>query len=161
LPSIHIVVFYYQGGEAVDAQGNFFQTSMNAPDECKGQTSITCDELVHFFAETPGAHVLLFDVDRQRPKIPEVKDKLAEWNYPDVESHVAVLRYAWLSGKEQPKEPRLVEALQEALPHAIRLVEVTDQMSQLASKSSYFPDFLRVDKHVSEEMKSLLLGKQR
>jgi WD40 repeat protein len=160
LPSIHIVVFYYQGGEAVDAQGNFFQASANVSnDEC-GPASITCDELVQFFAETPGAHVLLFDVDRQRAKNSGVKDKLADWNYPDVESHVAVLRYAWLSGKDQPKEPRLVEALQEALPHAIRLVEVTDQLSQLASRSRYFPDFLRVDKHVSEEMKNLLLSKQ-
>ena len=100
LPSTHIVVFYYQGGEAVDARGNLFQTSVNAVNPAGTQSSITCDDLVDFVAQTPGAHILLFDVDRQGSRSSGARDKLAEWkdNYPDVESHVAVLRYAWLTG---------------------------------------------------------------
>jgi WD40 repeat protein len=163
LPSTHIVVFYYQGGESVDAQGNFFQTSVNSPNAGAGQTSITCDDLVDFVAQTPGAHVLLFDVDRQRSKSSGAKDKLAGWkdNYPDVESHVAVLRYAWLSTAEAPKSPRLIQALQQALPHATRLVEVVDQLSRLAAQSKYFPDSLRVDRYISDDMKDMVLSKER
>ena len=161
-PTNHIVVFYYQGGESVNAQGNFFQTSLHAANAAQRQNALTCDDLVEFVGQTPGAHVLLFDVDRQPVKSIDAKDKLARWNYnyPDVESQVALLRYAWLAGTAEPRDLRLVQALQQAVPQAKSLGEVTEQVYELA-RSSYYPESLKVDKYVADEMQNMPLTKQR
>src|SRR2546423_15720815 len=63
-PMNDVVMVYYQGGEAVNDQGNFFQTYAGQGQGVAKRFDIPCDILVEFLAETPGAHVLLLDVDR-------------------------------------------------------------------------------------------------
>jgi hypothetical protein len=160
LRSNNVVVFYYQGGEAVDAQGNLFQTTTD-PANAKGrQTALTCEDLVEFVAQTPGAHVLLFDVDQQTA--PEGKDKLAHWkdNYPDMGS-VAYLRYAWVGPAAKPNDMGLMRKLQDAIPHSTRLVDVTEELIRSASKSEHFPKWFRADEYISEEMRDLVFNKKR
>jgi WD40 repeat protein len=146
-PSSDVVVFYYQGGEAVNAQGNVFQTSL------------TCDDLVRFFADIPGAHILMFDVGREGAAAG--KDKVAAWDdsYREVERHVAVLRYAWLNGPAAPQGAGLIRALGEAMPQAGRLVEVTDRVRKLAQASAAVPA-LRFDDYLSEDLKDLVLNRR-
>ena len=105
---------------------------------------------------------MLFDVDRQTEMAAGAKDKLAKWkdHFPDAASQVALLRYAWRSNTEAPKDPSLIKALREATPRATRLVEVAEEVSQSAFKSKYFPESLQVDKLVSDVMKDLPFTKK-
>lgn len=168
LRSNNVVVFYYQGGESVDARGNLFQATMDPSNVAGPQTALTCEDLVVFVTQTPGAHVLLFDVDRQTAAIPPNKDKLPKDNlaklkdnYPMIESHVALLRYAWSHPTAAPKDLRLIQVLEEAIPHANRLEDVMDWLNRSASNSKSFGAGLAVDTYVAEEMRDLVFNKKR
>ncbi|HLJ95302.1 MAG TPA: hypothetical protein VKU02_19140 [Gemmataceae bacterium] len=160
LRSNTVVVFYYQGGESVDAQGNLFQTTGDASNVKGRQTALTCEDLVSFVAQTPGAHVLFFDVEEQ--KGPKAKDKLVGFkdNYPEIESHVALMRYAWLGSTVKPEDTRLIRKLQEAIPQSTRLIDLAQILNRLAKKSQYFPTLLRVDEYIPEEMRDLAFNKK-
>jgi hypothetical protein len=146
-PCNDVVVFYYQGGEAVSAQGNVFQTSL------------TCDDLVRFFADTPGAHILMFDVGREG--VAAGKDKVAalDNSYGDIEQHVAVLRYAWLNGPGAQPGTGLLRALGDAMPQAGRLVEITDKVRKSA-RGTANPQTLRFDDFLSDDLKNLVLNRK-
>jgi hypothetical protein len=159
LRSNNVVVFYFQGAEAVDAQGNLFQTT-TAPSSAKGrQTALTCEDLAEFVGQTPGAHVLLLDVEQQSAM--DANDKLGKWDDNYIDSHVAYLRYAWLGPATKPSDISLIQKLQEAVPHATKLQDMADKLTQLASQSGYVPKSLKVDEHVSEEMGDLALNQKR
>jgi WD40 repeat protein len=147
-----VVVLYYEGREAVNAQGNVFQTQL------------TCDDIVRFFADIPGAHVLLFDVGRgQAAAADPSQDKIAHWesSYRDVKNHVAVLRYAWL-GKDSPfKDPRLLTALKEAMPQSYRLRDVAEQVKQATQGNGSDTNQARLYEYLSEEMKEMVFGPKK
>ena len=85
-----VVVFYYRGDEQIGAAGNVLHMA-------GGHEDLTCDYLV-LLRRHAGAHVLMFDVSREGSKAEPDRDKVARWDdsFPDVKSHVAVLRYAFL-----------------------------------------------------------------
>src|SRR5439155_17628923 len=105
--SSDVVAVYYRGGEAVNAQGNLFQTSLTRPGRETRESAITCDEVVGIFAETPGAQILLMDVDRKGTAASH--DQIVSWGqyYP----RVGMLHYAWLQ-PNAPKNPGLIEAIE-------------------------------------------------
>jgi hypothetical protein len=99
LRSNDIVVLYYHGDEAPPR--DLFRTTT---DHARGrQAGLTWEDVDELFAQTPGAHFLLSDVD---------PDKLAgqKDNYPELESLVALLRDVRPSRTK--KDPRLIQELQ-------------------------------------------------
>jgi hypothetical protein len=132
--SSDVVAVYYRGGEAVNAQGNLFQTSLSRPGKESRESAITCDEVVGIFAETPGAQILLMDVDRQQ--VSTAQDQISNWK--DHYSRVGMLHYAWLGQPNAPKNPGLIQAIEQAMGQSTRLVEVRDGVERIASAS---PDF--------------------
>jgi WD40 repeat protein len=160
-PANDVVVFYYQGGESVNAQGNFFQTGLARRERDAQRAALTCDDLARFFADTAGAHVLLFDVGRDGPA-PSEQDRLARWadSYPDVTGHVAVLRYAYLGQAGAPRQPLLLKALQEALARAAHLGEVTDQLRKFASDWDDKTRPLTFDQFLAGELKELTVSRK-
>src|SRR5207237_7786450 len=123
--STDIVLFYFKGGEAVNEQGHFFQKPGSKPEP----GSLTVSALAARFAETPGAHVLLFDVDRlpdgEAARAQDNRDEVARWeNFHGAEkNHVAVLRYAWL--REAPRDTGLLKGLESVMPQASKLIDVS------------------------------------
>ena len=103
-----VVMVYFQGGEALNAQGHFFLTSVSQFDRELERSAITCDGLAESFSDTLGAKILLLDVERELaqpvPSPAEVRDRVAKW--PD-DSYVGVLRYSRLPHPGAAKEPRL------------------------------------------------------
>jgi WD40 repeat protein len=151
-PSTDVVVVYYQGREAVKAKGHFFEAG--ADDD---RLAISADDLAGFFGDTPGAHVLLLDVDRAAQ---DGTDKVARWPalYPDTAASVAVLRYAWLGGGGAPHDVRLVKALEDALHGAARLVDVTKVVRQVAVNSPDYDKTLKFSEYVPDELAGMALG---
>jgi len=157
-----VVVFYYQGGESVNAQGHFFTSDTSSQDQ--EYSALSCDELVGMFADTPGAHILLLDVGRRNAPLTD-KDRVTRWrdNYPsDVQLHIAVLRLAWLGSADAATQARLLQALQQAMPKATRLVEVTEQVSRfLMAAKEAFKNLKDPEMHISEEMKALVFSRKQ
>jgi WD40 repeat protein len=163
-PSNDVVVFYFHGSESISPQGHVFQTDAEATEF---NPSLTCDNLVKLFGDTPGAHILLFDVSRQiggkAPSGPVAKDKIARFyqNYPsEIKLHVAVLRTAW-QRTVKTGEARLLDALQKAMPRATQFVEVTEQIRKLAAGTPGFLDALKDGQHVSGEMEGLVISQRQ
>jgi WD40 repeat protein len=164
-PCTDVVVFYYQGGESVNAQGNFLLTGGSPSAGMACGDMLSCDDLVEQFAATPGAHVLLFDVGLNKvvaAQAEEVRDKVARWedSYGDVKFNISVLRYAWLGRTDNP-QARLLKALDEAMPRSSRLVEVTEQVRKFAAASPDYLKSLAYDQWVPEQMKEILFGQRR
>lgn len=135
-PMNDVVMIYYQGGEAINEHGNFFQTYAGQGQGTVKEFGMPCDELVQFLAETGGAHVLLLDVDRYPPAgSPQpglVRDKIVHWkdDYPQAEAHVGVLRDAWLGKTDPPRETRLITTMGKIIPQAGRLSQVVALMEK-------------------------------
>jgi WD40 repeat protein len=122
---------YYQGGEAVTADGHFFLTSLSAHNPDYQDSAVSCDTLANVFAETLGAKVLLLDVARPTARPPSAadapKDKVARWT--DFDSYAGVIRYAQLETPPPRHTARLLADLREAIASANRLKEVTDYVT--------------------------------
>jgi hypothetical protein len=134
--SSDVVAVYYRGGEAVNAEGNLFQTSLTRPGEETRESSLTCDEVVGIFEETPGAQILLLDVDRRAASLDRDRIESGSWGqyYP----RVGMIHYAWLGQANAPKNAALLRAIEQAMGQSTRLVEVKDGVERIASAS---PDF--------------------
>jgi hypothetical protein len=132
--SSDVVAVYYRGGEAVNAQGNLFQSYLSRTGGETRESAISCDEVVKIFEATPGAQILLMDVDRQSGITSP--DRIGSWSqyYP----HVGMLHYAWLGQPNAPKNPALLEAIEKAMGESTRLVEVRDGVERIASASDDF-----------------------
>jgi hypothetical protein len=166
-----VVMLYYQGGEALTEDGHFFRTDLTQKGAELKASAIDCQELVDFFADTPGAHVLLLDVDRRkasaqganapRSGAERARDRVAQWAtyFKEAQAHVVVLRYSWLGAPAVPKDARLIAALQESMPHASRLVQVLESAGQFADNlKKDYPNLLLYDKHPSPDLNELLVG---
>lgn len=134
-----VVVLYYQGDEMVSEKGNTYQTSLSRLRPNAIRDTIACDRLVGFFAETPGAHLLLLDVDR---KLSRGADRISDWQdyFPDARAHVALLRYAWLGKDVAPADAHLLVALERTLPQSPRLQEVTEGTFKFAESLPSFQE---------------------
>jgi WD40 repeat protein len=156
-PHLDVVVFYYQGEESLGANGNLLHMSVWRGRRGSLQEPLTCDDLARAFADTPGAYVLLFDVARPEGPAAAGRDKVARWddNFPDVKTHVSVLRYAFL-GPAAPPAPSLVQALHDIIPKEIRLDKVVELVGRSATAApGARPQF---DKYVSDSMGSMTIG---
>jgi hypothetical protein len=159
-PPMDLVVFYYQGREAINAQGTFYLPGGSRPDEPADAASLSCDDLVSLFSRTPGAHILLFDVDRGRSLADGARDLIAGWedNYGDFKHNITALRYAWLGQSEHAKTVHLLEGLRQAIPQASRLIEVANQLRQIAAGSPYYRKELTYDQVLPSDMSDILLS---
>ncbi len=133
-PMNDVVMIYYQGRETIKEKGNFFRIPGLGKDT-KG-ADIPCDDVVSELANTSGAHVFLLDVERDAPvgKSTDTIDKIAEWDryYPrEVQSHIVVMRHAWIGKAACPDKDRLISVLREALPKAAILRELEVQMGKI------------------------------
>jgi WD40 repeat protein len=158
-PMNEVVMIYYQGGEALTAEGNLFRGAGAAPG-----LAIQCDKLVEYLSEIPGAHVLLLDVDRDPAAPPRggARDKIDSWkdDYPQVRFHVGVLRCAWRGKGPPPKEARLITALGKATTRAARLHAVIEQTERLVAAAGT-SDLLVFTPRLPEDLNDLLVGRPR
>jgi WD40 repeat protein len=158
-PANDLVVIYYQGNEVVDDKGDSFLTRAGAPAASDDNRALGANRLADLFRDTPGAFVLLLDVNRQpgRPGGQAEKDQVAEWdkNYPDSARTSSVLRYAWIGGPAAPPpNAPLLEALQNGMPRAARFIELSDFVRNYAGK---FPGALLQNHYVANEMERISL----
>jgi hypothetical protein len=124
-PKNDVLMIYYEGGEAINNKGHFFET--HAPSGSSKRFGMSCDELANFLAELPGAHVLLLDVERPAPAVDDPpRDKIARWkdDYPNARIHVVVMRCARREGAGEAGGVRLIPVLQQTMPRANRLSEL-------------------------------------
>jgi hypothetical protein len=107
-----VVFIYYRGREKVGEAGNSFETAPGS--------ELSSDWLVKELADTPGRHVLLFDVDHVLPDPPRPVDKIDGWRnaYPEAQAHTGVVRYAWWGKGSAPPAAQLITALRE-VPHQL------------------------------------------
>jgi len=106
--------------------------------------------------DTPGAQLLLLDVDRDLPKEDEGKttpNQAVSWGeyYP----RIGMLHYAWLGPHDAPKDPGLIRALQQAMAQSTRLVEVTTGVGKIASASPDFKKFLVYETYLPQDLEGL------
>jgi hypothetical protein len=158
-PLHDVVIVYYRGGEALGEEGNLFETNAGAA----RQFDIKSDQLVKELADTPGAHVLLLDVDREGDKGParpeDPRDKIGHWEreYLQARQHVGVLRYAWVGKGAEPGNARLVVALEKALPQAVRLGELVALMGRMVESFQKSPGLL-IAEYIPNDLKDLLVN---
>ena len=150
-----VVVLYYRGGEGLSADGSFPQTTLGGSARLSAVGVMTCDNLVSSLGDTPGAQLLLLDVDRDLPQENQgqmTQNKLISWGeyYP----RVGMVHYAWLGPPGTPKDPGLIRALQQAMAQSTRLVEVTTGVGKIASTSD-FKRFLAYDAYLPRDLESL------
>lgn len=158
VPMNDVLMIYYEGGEAVNDKGNFFET--DAAVGTAKRFGMPCDELVEFLADIPGAHVLLLDVERTaRPSGDRPRDKIARWkdDYPEAEAHVVVLRCARRGPATRPGEIRLMPMLQKAIPEAGRLNRVVSLVGEVVATSAE-RDPLLFTYYLPTELADLMIG---
>lgn len=156
LPSADLVVIYYRGRELLDKDGNLFPTG----DE--EEPAIRPDRLAEVFEDTPGAYVLLLDVERPAAAAADAgPDKLAAWkhHFPKAAQNASVYRFAWLGSGAVPANERLIAALQKAMPGSVTLQDVTRAVRKFAAQA---PDFkkknLLADEEVAPEMNAIAVN---
>jgi hypothetical protein len=158
-PLHDVVVIYYHGGERImEGKGNAFETNPGRGP----RFGLVCDKLVQELAITPGAHVLLLDVDREPAKgvAPADRwDKIKKWNveYPAVRAHVGVLRYAWAGKGAAPSGARLIVVLEKALRRSAQLHEVVTLMGRLVARFEKSPGLI-VGQYIPDDLGELLVG---
>jgi hypothetical protein len=157
-----VVIIYYQGHEDLGEQGNVFTPGPGSPPRYR----LACDELVKALAYTPGAHVLLLDLERDPGKVPRAggplarADKVSRWpdEYPEVRPHVGVVRYAWAGKGAAPARARLSLALEEAIPKASRLNQLVTAMGKVVAAFTGGRGLL-VAEYVPKDLEGLVVGR--
>jgi hypothetical protein len=161
-PMNDVLMIYYQGGEAVRKDGNFFETFSGAAEGGGRQFGLPADDLVELLSGIPGAQVLLLDVDRDaQGESAGQGDKIAHWkdNYPASAGHVVVLRQAWLGKTPPPNQTRLLAVLEQALQRASRLDQAVVQMEKtVATLRSSDVQMLR---YLPGDLEGLPVGAER
>jgi hypothetical protein len=152
-----LVVLYYQGQERFDDKGNYYPTRLvesGAPDEGE---RLRPDDLAKLFQDTPGAFVLLLDVDRagSSAKGAPERDAIKKWeaNYPEITHNATVVRYAWLGAPGAPPNRRLIQALQEGMPKAATLLDATQFIRKFAAREKSLTD----DEYLAIDMRGIPL----
>jgi hypothetical protein len=155
-----VVLLYYRGAEAVESNGQFYLLTSEAADNPDLKSSaIGGTELAALFGRSPGAQVILLDVERRilGERLPGGPAIAARW--PDG-ARIAALRCAWLRNEPAPSDARLLVVLQETLTSASRLQEIGSELSQryrLASEK--YAGELAYDQYIPSSLRNLVLAK--
>jgi hypothetical protein len=146
-PLHDVVIIYFEGREDLGEEGSVFVTGPGQP----RHSGIVCNDLVRHLSYTPGAHLLLLDVERLPANGPQ-SDKIRRWReeYPDVRGHAGVVRYAWAGKGPAPAGARLGVALAKGIGKASRLRQLVEEMGKLVARfqgrgllvAEYVPDAL-------------------
>jgi WD40 repeat protein len=131
-----VVVVYFQGEEAVDANGRRYLMTVKSKrtGRLEGQ-AIDYDEVRERLSEVPGAKILLLDV---RPAHAAAVPAPAN-DFP----RLGVFRYVWLGGAVQDKE-RFIQDLEKSLTHNAFLKDVKAELKTHIAKLGDKAD-LRLD----------------
>lgn len=149
-----VVMVYYQGSEAMDAGGqSYLLTSASQFDKKLDRSAISNTQLEGLLGKSPGAHLVLLDVDRSAGPT-----QLAQGPGWPSESRIGLIRSSWLAGKATPHEARLVAGLMESLSGSHNLLEIKSRMAdryvQLEKK---YPNSLNSTLHVPTPLQELVL----
>lgn len=113
-PMNDVVVIYYEGGEIVYEEEQFYLTTKEAtalrdlnPQMVK-LSSVGSQLLSEFFASMGGAHLMFLDVVRGR------EGMMQEAVLPN-DQRTALLRFAWLRDADSPDDASLIVAVREVL----------------------------------------------
>jgi hypothetical protein len=113
-PMNDVIVIYYEGGEIVYEEEQFFLTTKEAtaisdlnPDVVK-LSSVGSQLLSEFFSSMGGAHLMFLDVVRGR------QDATQPAVLPN-DRRTALLRFAWLRDVDTPEEASLILAVRDVL----------------------------------------------
>jgi WD40 repeat protein len=161
-PMNDVLLIYYQGGEEVRKDGNFFQTHSVSGRPGMKQFGMPCDELVKYLADIPGAQVLLLDVKRDWLRDPgPPRDKIVHWgdDYPQVRGNVVVMRYAWEEEKAAVRGTRLLTIMEKTLPRAARLGDVVELIRE-GIEAAPRPGLLVFTYHLPDDLKTLIIGRK-
>ncbi len=123
---------------------------------------MTCTKLVNFFAETPGAHLIFFDVDKYEAAAGmAAKDEVTRWedNFPQVKSHVAMLHYAWIGRGKGPPDAQMLNGLTKALPKKTTLLDMEKELKTfIKTILKYYPESVSFITFQPTEMGNIVLS---
>jgi hypothetical protein len=157
-PMNDVLMIYYEGGETIDEDGHFFETQVGFGKA--DPHGMSCDKLVDYLSKVPGAHVLLLDVERAAQAAEDIaRDKIESWkrSYPDVLSHVVVMRCAHRGAARLPGQVRLLPVLQQTIPRAGRLIKLVALVENVLS-SANDPGLLIFRSYVPIDLADLMIG---
>jgi hypothetical protein len=137
-----VLLIYYEGNEAVTAEGHFLRTDRSRYDDDLKTSALTVDRLEDFCTDTMGAQVLLLDVARDESirAAASVEDKDQVLKRPG-RSHVSVFRcLSLLDHPDAPVDPVLLASWQEATKKYARLGQVALEVRKRFDKPPRFAD---------------------
>ncbi|HMB04624.1 MAG TPA: hypothetical protein VKP69_12900, partial [Isosphaeraceae bacterium] len=156
-----VVLIYYQGGEWVD-QGKSYLRLRTGRGRNQSDV-IALEELAGLFTGTRGAHLFLLDVTRSR--VAPIGPALRAASWPgDDDVPIGLLQFAWLNPAdaapgESPQDARLITALQEAMPKAATVREVTAKVRQRAERLGKRYPNLYYDQLLTPPIAELIIGR--
>ena len=152
-----VLLLYYEGEEKIDTQGHFFETYSPSG---ANRFGMPCEKMVSYLVDIPGAHILLLDVDRSAlAREDRPRDRIARWkdNFPDVRSHVVVMRCARRMEAGRRSQVRLIPVLQKQLPQSARLSKLIPLIEEALAASNDH-DLLVFTKYLPPELTDLIVG---
>jgi hypothetical protein len=161
-PVNDIVVFYFQGKEAIRPTGAGTSDHFLLVNDTDEDYRISCDQLATLFGESVGAQIILLDVAREPGQLgvldPQA-DKIRFWPLAGDESDlIAVFRSAWLGPNQQPREVQLINMLQEAVAKFGVLGKIGKEIRTRYSEIRNYP--VRYDPHLPAELADLKIGRE-
>ena len=155
-----VVMVYYKGQEAADAQGRFYLlTDQSKVDPRMESSAISSRALSECFASSPGAQLFLLDVERKQLGMPT--SAVASTDRWPRDPHMASLRYAWQDNQNQsvPADAQLLTAVSAAVPRATRLKEIEQEVSEDARRMRQkYGASLTYEQQVPEPLSDLVLA---
>jgi hypothetical protein len=127
-PTVHVLLVYYHGREALRPRGHFLRTSPPDLDPDLARYRIACEDLEKHLAGVLGGKLLLLDVQRD-PAAADTADQVAHW---PAGSDVAVMRFAEV-GAAGSRAP-LLTAWKEALARGSKLRDLARDIEESARR---------------------------
>jgi WD40 repeat protein len=155
-----VVLLYFRTGESIDGQGHFFRPAGDASSPRRRSQGTSCDMLMRFCADNPGAQVVLLDVTREGEANP-TQDLVPRWSE---DPNVAVLRYSWKGPpQEQDADARLIADWRDALAKTTQLGEAVAMVSNRFTKvtSRKYPERLSYSQQLPSTLRDFALGLAR
>jgi WD40 repeat protein len=134
-----VVMIYYEGNEAVTADGYFLCTDRSRYDSDPKTSALTLESLETFCGEIMGAQVLLLDVARDKSLRAAASDddKDSVIKRPR-HTHVSVFRaLSWLDHPDAPTDPQLLAQWEEATKARAKLAEVGERVEKNIKPTIY------------------------
>jgi WD40 repeat protein len=127
-----VMLVYYEGNEAVTAEGHFLRTDRSRYEDDLNTSALTVSRLENYCSDMMGSQVLLLDVSRddsiRAAAYDEDKDAVAK---RPGRSYVSVFRcVSLLDHLDAPSNPILLASLQEATKSRARLGEVGKDVAE-------------------------------